>query len=100
MWDRLWIVYNSTKQSVVSEPEGEGWEILCDASDSSRWQSPSPVGKRVEAEPQSVLILGHRADGFASRAGIVLIRDGEEEEKQKKSGQRQRKEWQEEKDAV
>lgn len=99
-WDRLWIVYNSTKQSVISEPEGKGWEILCDASDSGRWKSPSPVGKRVTAEPQSVLILGHRADCPASRNGIVHIRDGEEEEKRKKGGQRQRKEWQEEKDAV
>ena len=99
-WDRVWIVYNSTKQSVISEPEGKGWEILCDASDSGRWKSPSPVGKRVTAEPQSVLILGHRADCPASRNGIVHIRDGEEEEKRKKGGQRQRKEWQEEKDAV
>lgn len=57
-------------------------------------------GKRVTAEPQSVLILGHRADCPASRNGIVHIRDGEEEEKRKKGGQRQRKEWQEEKDAV
>jgi len=54
----------------------------------------------VTAEPQSVLILGHRADCPASRNGIVHIRDGEEEEKRKKGGQRQRKEWQEEKDAV
>ena len=45
-----------------------------------------PVGKRVTAEPQSVLILGHRADCLASRNGIVHIRDGEEEEKRKKGG--------------
>lgn len=99
-WDRLWIIYNSTKQEVVSEPEGEGWEILCDALDSSRWKHPLPAGS-VTAEAQSVLILGHRADSseYGEETAHICSRK-EYGIKQKRGGRRQEKQWQEEKDAV
>ncbi len=59
-WDRLRIVYNSTKENAAVELSGSGWEILCDASDSFRWKHRVPAGRDISAEPQSVLILGHR----------------------------------------
>ena len=59
-WDRLRIVYNSTKENAAVELSGSGWEILCDASDSFRWKHRIPAGRDISAEPQSVLILGHR----------------------------------------
>ena len=100
-WDRLWIIYNSTKREIVAEPEGKGWEILCDALDSAKWKHSVPAAESVTAAAQSVLILGHRTDCAASGVGMVHIspRIGDKG-KWKKSGQRQKKEWQEEKDAV
>ena len=105
-WDRLRIIYNSTKSGISYKLPGEGWEILCDASDSGMWRHRFPAGNRVTAESQSVLILGHRAQFSGFRAGIVHIHSEEKtdmeqrEEKQLLKKQRRRKRWQEEQDAV
>lgn len=99
-WDRIKIVYNSTKRSVKTGLQEDGWEILCDASSSGRWRSPESAGRAVTAASQSVLILGHRADASAVCCGGQSGGPDVPAEENRQKEKRGNTQWQEEKDAV
>lgn len=100
-WDRIKIVYNSTRRSVKTGLQGKGWEVLCDALDSGRWRSPFPAGSTVTAAPQSVLILGHRAVSSDAGSGAGKISTNNRLfERKGQQEQWNNTQWQEEQNAV
>ena len=60
-WDRLKIIYNSTREYRHVAAEGGIWTILCDGEDSGLWTSVRYADPDLQAAPQSVLILGRLA---------------------------------------
>ena len=70
-WNRLKIVYNGTREYRRVEVKENGWMILCDGEDSRLWASAKYAGKDLQAEPQSVLILGRLAEQSVGGTGGV-----------------------------
>ena len=61
-WQTLKVVYNSSRASRAVELEGDGWNILCDGTDSRLWERKHPVNGKIYIAPQSVLILGRAGE--------------------------------------
>ena len=75
-WDRLKIIYNSTREYRHVAADGGIWTILCDGEDSRLWTSVRYAGPDLQAAPQSVLILGRLA--AETQRGTASCGDEEE----------------------
>ena len=90
-WNRLKIVYNGTREYRRVEVKENGWMILCDGEDSRLWASAKYAGKDLQAEPQSVLILGRLAEQSVGGTGSVAAEVAEvtEETAEKETWEKQ-----------
>ncbi len=68
-WDRLKIIYNSTREYRHAAAGDGNWTILCDGEDSSLWMSVRYAGPDLQAAPQSVLVLGRLTEATESGTG-------------------------------